>query len=82
MTLADRKDTRKNRPSPAGRPDCRTSNKERANPVRQRSSPATATSVMFNTDILLRFIRHGCNSSRDKIANKILQPCVIRLEFV
>lgn len=37
MTLADRKDTRKDRPSPAGRPDRRTSNEERANPVLQRS---------------------------------------------
>lgn len=34
MTLTDRKDTRKDRPSPAGRPDRRTSNEERADPVR------------------------------------------------
>lgn len=50
MTLADRKDTRKDRPSPAGRPDRRISNEERANPVMQQS--ITGTLVIFSFDVL------------------------------
>jgi len=52
MTLADRKDTRKDRPSPAGRPNHRTSNEERANPVLQRSHLITGTLVTFSFDVL------------------------------
>lgn len=52
MTLADRKDTRKDRPSPAGRPDRWTSNEERANPVLQRSRPITGTLVILSSDVL------------------------------
>jgi len=39
MTLTDRKDTRKDRPSPPGRPFRRTPSEERANPVWSTISP-------------------------------------------
>lgn len=70
MTLADRKDTRKDSPSPAGRPNHRTSNEERANPVLQRFRPITGTLVTFSVDVLLR---RNLDAIKNYSSCKILQ---------
>ena len=76
MTLTDRKDTRKDRPSPVGRPNRQTSNEERANPVLQPSRLITGILVTFGSDVLfsritsmswkiLTVIKH-CNQLRNE----------------
>lgn len=83
MTLADRKDTRKDRPSPAGRPDRRTSNEERANPVLQRSNwdLIFIFDVLFRCNLIKKFstVKKYCGQAKKKfIVSLIKLPLFLR----